>query len=102
MLVNISFAGFLCLCVFQNGTNSMSWTTEPADKPFPLNSPICPQPCKVYGVWYSFKEIPVLIVLDHYVCFMQRIIRPSVMPDRPKSFLIQTGEDIIKRYHIGQ
>jgi hypothetical protein len=50
-----------------------------------------------------FKERPI----PDSVAFIMsasctRIIRPSVMPDHPKSFVMQAGEYIIKRYHIGQ
>lgn len=50
-----------------------------------------------------FKEVPIP---DSTAFFMSssstKIIRPSVMPDLPKSFVLQTGEYIINRYHIRQ
>jgi hypothetical protein len=50
-----------------------------------------------------FKETPIP---DSIAFFMSasstKIIRPSVMPDLPKSFVVRTGEYIINRYHMRQ
>ncbi len=106
MLVNISFCGVSFIYVYFK-TEQIKYELEQlkaSGQTIPVEFTYFTSNRARFTEYHiPFKERPIpdsLATIMSASC--TRIIRPSVMPDRPKSFIVQTGENIIKRYHIGQ
>jgi hypothetical protein len=106
MLVNISFCGVSFVYVYFK-TEQIKYELEQLKA--------SGQTIPVEFTYYTsnrarFKEFDIPFketqIPDSIAFFMSasstKIIRPSVMPDLPKSFVVRTGEYIIKRYHMQQ
>ena len=106
MLVNISFCGVSFIYVYFK-TEQIKYELEQlkaSGQTIPVEFTYFTSNRARFTEYHiPFKERPIPDSLASTMSASStRIIRPTPMPDLPKSFVIQTGEYIIKRYHLGQ